>query len=202
MKRKMTVATAAILGMMTLPVLAQQDMPFERGAGAGPMAMFEAADADKDGKVTPDEMAALRTARIASLDADSDGFVTREEMTAYQLEAARSRITARVDAMFTRLDADGDGRLGAPELLARGTPERMFERLDRDGDGAVSKAEAEMARARMGDDRGRHYRAHRDDDDGHRGWRHDDGDRHGPGRGDGPRGDGPRGGAGKGPAAN
>ncbi|RID91813.1 calcium-binding protein [Gemmobacter lutimaris] len=132
----------------------------------GPMFDFDKVDTDKDGKITPEEFAAARAARIAELDADKDGKISTDELVAMRMRGAEDRIRAQVGQMMQRMDADGDGVLTAAEVLAMPGPgPQMLARVDTDGDGAVSKAEAEAARdrmmARMGDHgQGRSHRDH------------------------------------------
>lgn len=120
--------------------------------GHGAMMDFDALDADKDGKVTPEELAAHRKARIEGLDANADGKIDATELVAMQMREAETRAKERAERMIAMMDADGDGALGAAELLAMPMPgARMIERLDTDGDGAISKAEFDAAMARMGE---------------------------------------------------
>jgi hypothetical protein len=122
------------------------------------MPAFEEVDANGDGKLTPGEIDAHRTARAAALDANGDGKISLEELTA--AEAAKA--TERAQRMMAARDADGDGVLTAAELMLPPVPDRMFEHMDADGDGAISKDEIEAARAQMaegrGDRMGRHGR--------------------------------------------
>lgn len=142
----------------------------QRGGDRGAM-LFERFDSDGDGRVTRDEVAAARTARQAALDADGDGFVSRDEMTAHAQAEASARAASRAGRMFDRLDADGDGRLGAAEVMTgqMGNGMQMFDRLDADGDGVITRDEAAVRgngmRDRMerrGDGMGRDRMEHRD----------------------------------------
>lgn len=94
--------------------------------------VFEAADADKDGTVTREELDAYRADRVSAVDADGDGALSIEEFDTLYRELTRSRM---VDA-FQSLDHDGDGVISAEEMDKR--VNRMVERLDHDGDGALS----------------------------------------------------------------
>ena len=110
--------------------------------------MFDRADANKDGKVTQAEFAAARTARFAGIDTNKDGALEVSEMRAWK-RTWPSRVR---DARFKALDADGDGKVGAEEFVAR--RKAAFARIDTSKDGAVDKAEFDAAfekfRGRMG----------------------------------------------------
>lgn len=128
----------------------------ERGPrGAGMEKMFEQIDADKDGKITKDEMDAFRAARFAAVDTDSDGKLSQEELGA----ARDARRLERQQQMVERLDQNDDGLLSAEELAAAGPkrgPEAMFDRLDADNDGALTLEEMQQARGGMRDGGKRH----------------------------------------------
>lgn len=132
------------------PGMGMDDMP-----GRGPMFDFTAADADKDGKVTKEELMAYRKARLAGTDADGDGLISTEELAAHMKAEMNARIDERAKARVAAQDADGDGKLSAEEMIAPPMPMRLFDRLDADGDGAVSQDEIakarEMMRQRIGD---------------------------------------------------
>lgn len=132
------------------PMIAQGMAHGGPGFGPGAMPDFDALDADKDGKVTVEEMAAHRKARIDGLDANADGKIDAAELVAMQMREAEARAKDRADHMIEMMDADGDGALGVAELLAMPMPgARMLDRLDTDGDGAISKAEFDAAMQRM-----------------------------------------------------
>jgi hypothetical protein len=103
-----------------------------RGGGEMFRAIFAEADANSDGSVTAEELAALRTAKVAAADANADGNLSLEEFQTVWLEAMQPRM---VDA-FQHGDADGDGSITSAEvddLVAN-----LMERMDRNGDGAIS----------------------------------------------------------------
>lgn len=114
-----------------------------------PMPDFDEVDADGDGKITREEIAAHRAAAIAGLDADGDGLISKDEMTAYATARAAERAKEMVERHFAERDLDGDGKIGASEMMAPPAPAGMFDRLDADGDGAISKEEIDAARERM-----------------------------------------------------
>jgi Ca2+-binding EF-hand superfamily protein len=101
--------------------------------------IFERFDANKDGRLTQDELPAQVAERIMEADADGDGAVTKEE-----LEQARQKLGDRfLDRLFERFDANADGKLTPDEV-----PPRLADRLmkaDADGDGGVTKDELRAA---------------------------------------------------------
>ena len=114
------------------------------------MELFDAVDADGDGKLTQAEIDRLRNDRHAAHDTDGDGNLSLEEFAALWHETTRP-LTVRA---FQMLDTDGDA------VVTRAEYDRplagIVERLDRDGDGGLS------------------LRDHRHDDDDRGGWWDDD----------------------------
>lgn len=114
------------------------------GRGAMLTQMFDAVDADTDGKVTLAELQAHRKAEFAAADTNGDGALSAEELSAHMLARMQARMTERSQAMLDNMDNDGNGSLSEDEM-GQGPGERHFARLDTDNDGAISKAEAEGA---------------------------------------------------------
>ncbi|SEA53447.1 EF-hand domain-containing protein [Rubrimonas cliftonensis] len=147
---------AAALGCLSLVAGAVALPAAGAGAGAGGSGdraeawrldrMFERLDADGDGRLVRDEIAAFG-ARVMEADADGDGRVTREEFAA-------ARGERRAQARFGRLDADGDGAISREEFLANAAREAAREEADvdrprsRGGDGG----RAEQGERREGRD--------------------------------------------------
>ena len=113
------------------------------------MEMFDAVDADGDGRLTQAEIDKARDDRHAAHDADGDGNLSLEEFAGLWHETTRP-LTVRA---FQMLDTDGDA------IVTRAEYDRplagIVERLDRNGDGSLSMRD----------------RRHDDDDDR---WRDDD----------------------------
>jgi Ca2+-binding EF-hand superfamily protein len=116
------------------------------GRGAMMLDQFDAIDADKDGKVTQEELAAHRAAEFAAADTNKDGALSAEELQAHMLAQMLARQSAR---MIDNMDDDGNGSLSVEEM-GEGPMAGNFARIDTDNDGAISKAEAEAVAERMG----------------------------------------------------
>ena len=152
------IAIAAALGGMALAGVSYAD---HRDGGHGmsfldsgqlavsAMEVFDAVDADGDGKLTQAEIDKARNDLHAAHDADGDGNLALEEFEGLWHETTRP-LTVRA---FQMLDTDGDA------VITRAEYDRplagIVKRLDRDGDGSLSMRESR----------------HDDDDDG---WWWDD----------------------------
>lgn len=149
-----TPRTRTLLTLTAVSVAILATASFAQQEPRGMMFPFEAADADKDGKVTEAELDALRAAEAKAMDSNGDGKLTVEELTAAHL----ARMTARATEMATRRveaqDTDGDMALSAAELASRPMPAMLFGRADADNDGAVTEAELEAMHAEMGERHG------------------------------------------------
>ena len=94
------------------------------GGMGGPMMLFDQFDSNKDGKITQDEIDAVRDAQLKKYDRDGDGTLSLEEYQALWLDAMRPRMVRQ----FQANDADGNGRITTEEFRAR---------FARNGDGAI-----------------------------------------------------------------
>lgn len=133
--------------------------------------MFEKVDANGDGQVTAQELTAAAEARFAAADADKDGFLTPEEMAANRGGKRAERMLEKLDTdgngtldeselaaaqdgrqgkrakkMMERVDTNKDGKLTLAEMTAKRDPAKMIERLDSNGDGTLSEDEFSKAR--------------------------------------------------------
>lgn len=126
----------------------------------GPMGMmpppfdFAGADANKDGKVTPEEFTAARAAMVAGIDTDKDGKLSVDELAAMHLKAMEAAAKDMATRMVKDLDADGDGKLSAAEMAAMPVPPDAFQRADTNKDGAIDQAEADAMAQHGPDDMG------------------------------------------------
>jgi len=80
------VAVLAVCLLLVMKPMASQQAP---GPAFGPEEMFERLDADRDGKVTQNEVPEAEQGFIERFDHDGDGVVTRDEI----IEAVKEAIT-------------------------------------------------------------------------------------------------------------
>jgi hypothetical protein len=125
------------------------------GMGEGPALDLAAIDADKDGKISKDELTAFRAARVASVDANNDGKLSVDELTAMHLQAMTDAAKNMAERMIERLDADGDKMLSVAEMANRPIPTNLFDRVDANSDGFIEQSEIDAAKARMEEHGGR-----------------------------------------------
>lgn len=119
------------------------------GPMGGAMLNFDQLDANKDGKLTKEELAANRTAKFTEADTDKDGKLSADEMVAMHEKAAAERKAERAKAMIARIDSDKDGFVSDAEMQAMPMMGKMFDRLDENADGAISTEEMAAIRVRM-----------------------------------------------------
>jgi Ca2+-binding EF-hand superfamily protein len=105
------------------------------GLGGPGENLFEAFDANQDGKLTQAEVDQARAAKLAEFDADGNGSLSLEEYQALWLDAMRERMVDQ----FQAHDDDGDGEVTVVEFTERYS--RIVDRLDDDDDGEVTMEE-------------------------------------------------------------
>lgn len=168
--KRILLATAVLVGVAGI-ALAQQTAPTV-GPGTGTMGpqyrterLLQRFDANGDGTISRDEIAAYRTIRFTAADTDRDGVVSRDEFLALprtngaamqampQRDQRRDQMRAR---HFTALDRDGNGLISQDEWAAQPMGYGRMATLDGDRDGAITADElAQMpgggpAQGRMG----------------------------------------------------
>jgi len=128
------------------------------GGGSAMMSDFAAMDADSEGKITPAEIEACRTAGMTAADTAKDGFRNADKLSAMSVALVADRATARAAEMSGRMmkrqDAGGDGKPCMSEMAPRTGQERLFQRVDTDQDGALRMAELTAAKDRMAERKG------------------------------------------------
>lgn len=99
-------------------------------------------DKDGDGKVSPAEWTTERASLFKKLDADRDGKLTLDEITQFYLKAAPAddpKTQKRIDAVTAAdagPDGNGDGKVTLAEITA--LADREFKGRDKDGDGFIT----------------------------------------------------------------
>jgi len=151
MSRSPLILAAAMLVLGAAPAFAQDAPPASRqrgaGAGAGAIQRF---DADRDGRVTQEEYLAGLRQRFAAADANRDGGLSAEELPAFLFPARRAGTTPpdneaqRMARMLRRHDTNNDGRLSFDE--AQPLMQRRFQRMDANRDGVITAEEARPRR--------------------------------------------------------
>lgn len=134
-------------------------------------ARFDKLDANKDGKLTPEDHAARRTERrelaFSRLDADKNGAISKAEFTAPRAKPQDGPQMHRAAMNWrghmprgpwgARPGPDGAGaKAGQPvtksDFVAQGLA--RFDKVDTDRDGILSQAERDAARSAMRERRG------------------------------------------------
>ena len=108
------------------------------------------ADIDGDGQLSIAEAKSQAglDARFSTVDANADGFVTSDEYRKFYTSeqsqgerhaAGHSAVVTR--DVWTKLDANDDGKLSATEVTSNTTVSGAFKVMDGNGDGFVTQAE-------------------------------------------------------------
>lgn len=104
-----------VAGALAALALAAGGAAFAQQSPERPQTRGLRADTDGDQRLSQAEFVNRRVERLAAADSDRNGSVTRDEMRA----AAHSRMSRRADTRFDRIDADDDGVISKAEFDAR-----------------------------------------------------------------------------------
>jgi Ca2+-binding EF-hand superfamily protein len=137
------VAAAGIIGLGAVGGLAYADRGghggmgrWHHGMGLGMVNdLAERYDANKDGKITQDEVDANRKAWLEEFDADKNGTLSLDEFQALWLKARRERMVRE----FQEFDRDGNGQVTLDEY--RQPMADIVATMDSNGDGALDRAD-------------------------------------------------------------
>ena len=140
----------AVLLLAALPAFAAPDTDSAPRRNTGMMRY----DTNQDGFVDRAEWDAGQQARFKQLDADKDGKLSKDEM--FPRGRADDRQLERQDRLFRLLDRDRDGFVSKTEFMAHA--DRNFTRCDLDKDGRITAAECRQALRRPPVDRVREQR--------------------------------------------
>lgn len=92
-------------------------------------------DINKDGKVTPEEIALDQARMFTAMDVNDDKALSVDEMR----RRGRSLQVFRAATIFDMLDINGDGKLSVSEV--QGPSKRWLKRYDTNGDGVMEADE-------------------------------------------------------------
>ncbi|GMW01820.1 MAG: hypothetical protein AMXMBFR84_29570 [Candidatus Hydrogenedentota bacterium] len=113
-----------------------------QGEGQGPGMLFARADADKDGRITMDEVAAIDAnfpkERFQQMDSNADGAVTQDELR---------KFAGRRFEIMRKADTNGDRRISMEEMKTADPnfTQEQFARMDVNGDGMLTEEDRRSA---------------------------------------------------------
>ena len=108
-----------IIGTAILPLALVCATSIARMPGPPSLERF---DADDDGRVTREEIEAVRAAEFADADSDGDGVLSFAELEAFEQQQRQERLAEE----FAQLDQDGSGGISAQEF-SDGNPQDRAE---------------------------------------------------------------------------
>lgn len=100
---------------------------------------FARMDRDGDGRISREEASRMPDARFQALDANSDGFLSKDELAARRGGPERRGSCDRAGGFLKKLDQDGDGVVTRAE--ARAASIAHFEKMDKNSDGVLTRDE-------------------------------------------------------------
>lgn len=136
MLRSAFVTAAAVSFSLLSTALAQEEPP------ENSLRWFESFDQNKDGFITPDEMAAAGAAEFARIDKDKSGAITIDEYLADSPDASDDEVR-RIKNRFAVMDrrGDGNGVVSQAEFINFGKFVISIADQNGDRDGRMSREE-------------------------------------------------------------
>jgi Ca2+-binding EF-hand superfamily protein len=139
--------TCAAVLLLASPAVSSAQETSDQSARLIANQAVEMQDRDGDGRISVKESVGAALTLFNAIDADHDGRVTREEMltvarndvVALRVSNTDDQTAALVASRFTSMDIDGDGLISLPEMMA--VSQTLFDAADGNADGYVSKAE-------------------------------------------------------------
>lgn len=113
--------------------------------GHGMAMMLERFDANKDGKLTQEELDGSRKELLAKHDADKDGKLSLKEFETLWMEFMHKRMVRG----FQRIDEDGDAVITLEEFMKPYSD--AVSRMDRNDDGVLDKEDRKRSWHHKGD---------------------------------------------------
>ncbi len=128
-------------------------MGHSMGNGNNHMAeMFETMDADRDGKLTTEEMEAARQQHFSEADADGNDQINMSEFE----EMWMGRMRNMISQAFQNHDENNDGTISQDEISKRMSS--MVYWLDKNNDGVIEKSEMSGRHGMSGMGNRSHYK--------------------------------------------
>lgn len=154
MKKLSFIALASVTVVsFSFTAFAEEKMSTKRMRGGHNM-MHKLMDTDGDGSVSTQEFQAYQNQIFSDTDKNGDGSIDAKEFAEFSRIMKEQRKQAmeqakqeRAQKYFTKLDADGDGKISKAEFDAKG--KRRFIRMDRNDDGVLNKDDRSRQRHQM-----------------------------------------------------
>ena len=138
-------ATAGLVALGGLAGLANAHM--HGGKGGGHMGMMERYDANKDGKLSQEEIDQNRTSWHGEFDGDKNATLSLDEFKSLWLKARQDQMVRE----FQSFDRDGNGQVTLDEY--KQPMAGMVTDMDKNGDGVLSRDDRPKHGERMRHDR-------------------------------------------------